>query len=51
MLKRKKIKITHDFVVNEKTMNAIIIKKNENNAQLIVYCNIMNEFIENNYEK
>ena len=49
--KKKKIKITHDFVANEKTMNATTIKENENNAQSIVHCSIMNEFIKNDYKK
>ena len=30
--KKKKVKVTHDFVVNKETMNTIIIKENENNA-------------------
>ena len=49
--KKKKIKITHDFVTDEKMINAIIIKKSENNAQSILHCSITNELIENDHKK
>ena len=45
-----KIKVTNDFIVNKQTMNAKAFQKKENNIQLILYCRVVGEFIENNYQ-
>ena len=43
-----KIKVTNDFIISKKTMNAKTFKENENNVQSILYYRVMNEFFENN---
>ena len=47
--KRTKIKITNDFIVNKKMMNAKIFKKDENSVQLILYRRVVNELFKNNH--
>ena len=51
MFKKKKIKITHNFIINKKMLNAQIIKKNERATQLTLHRNFMNEFIKSNHKK
>ena len=49
MSKKKKIKITNDFFIDKKTLNAQMFKKDENNTQLTLYRNVINEFFENDH--
>ena len=47
--KEKKIKIKNDFFINKETLNAQIFKKDENNTQSTLYCNVINKFFKNNH--
>ena len=49
MLKKTKVKVTNDFIINKETLNAKALKKDENNVQSMLYCRVMNEFFKNNY--
>ena len=44
-----KVKITNDFIADEKTLNAKTFKKDENNVQSILHRRVINEFFKNNY--
>ena len=44
-----KIKVTNDFIINKKTMNAKAFERNENNVQSILYRRVINKLFENNY--
>ena len=47
--KKTKVKITIDFTVNKKTLNAKASERDENYVQLTLHRRVINEFFKSNY--
>ena len=47
--KRIKVKVTNDFIADEKTLNAKTFKKSENNVQSILHRRVIYKFFKNDH--